>query len=43
MELIVFKMKLLIFCFLVFIFVGFVFGDEEEIKLNFIDLDENDD
>ncbi|RMX36529.1 hypothetical protein pdam_00019466 [Pocillopora damicornis] len=36
-------MKLLILCLLVFTSAGFVFGDEEEIKPNFIDLDENDD
>ncbi|XP_058958569.2 uncharacterized protein [Pocillopora verrucosa] len=36
-------MKLLILCLLVFTSAGFVFGDEEESKPNFIDLDENDD
>nr|XP_058958569.1 uncharacterized protein LOC131785661 isoform X1 [Pocillopora verrucosa] len=36
-------MKLLILCLLVFTSAGFVFGDEEETKPNFIDLDENDD
>ncbi|PFX23953.1 prostatic spermine-binding protein-like isoform X2 [Stylophora pistillata] len=36
-------MKLLILCLLVFTSVCFVFGDEEEIKPNFVDLDENDD
>ena len=36
-------MKLLILCLLVFTSAGFVFGDKEESKPSFIDLDENDD